>query len=112
MDTYATDVRLTTKAEQNPEEVVGNSEPCGVFGIAPRKMEGQVSPLSRAPEKRVVEVVRIKGCDDFCFRLAGIGIVPGSTLKMRRLGSSCLVRTQRMKLVILDLKNSDRIIVR
>lgn len=104
-------LRATTqlvKADQ--VEDTGNGKR-GIFGIMPNR-ETHLSPLPLAPERIFVQVVRIKGDAAFCLQLAGIGIILGSKFKMRRVGSHCLIRTQRLTSIVMDLKNAAKIIVR
>ena len=61
--------------------------------------------LSQAPLREKLKIVNIKGEEDFCARIAEIGIYPGATIQIRRFGNFCLARTGKN-----FVKMSDRMI--
>lgn len=69
-------------------------------------------PLFRAPQQGAMRVVEVLGGSNLRARIEQVGISPGSTIRVRLLGSFRLVRTSRKKqLLCLGREVCEKIIV-
>ncbi|MCE5335735.1 MAG: ferrous iron transport protein A [Desulfobacteraceae bacterium] len=91
----------------------GNRSVSSLFGIRTEDADGKQFSLYHAPSQKVLKVVQVRGDVHLCALIAEMGIYPGSTLKQRKVGSSCLVRVNKKRHILsLDRKISEKIIVR
>jgi len=73
----------------------------GLFGINARETGDKAFPLSKAPSKKPLKVVQIRGEYELCARIAALGIQLGSVMKVRRIGpASCLAQVSRSRHII------------
>ncbi len=84
----------------------------GIVGIRGKESDGKSFPLVQAPDQKILKVVQIRGDDYLCAQIAEMGIVPGSSLRVRRIGAFCLVRVNKKRhIVSLGRKISEKIMV-
>lgn len=91
----------------------GNRSVSSLFGIRTEEPDSKALSLFHAPNQKVLKVVQVRGDVHFCSLIADMGIYPGSTLKVRRIGTSCLVRVNKKRHILsLGRKISEKIMVR
>ncbi len=68
-------------------------------------------PLTEAPLEKKLKVVKIAREEDFCSKMAEVGIFPGAAIRIRRVGDHCLAKTTRKDFVKITGKLAKCIIV-